>query len=170
MAGRRHRDSPQEVDGRSTGRESDERGNVRRQLEDVAGPSPAADRLGGGTGSGLALVYQGLGGLLPLRTLEQAWRRGELLGRRVPALATGHHDELLRLAHAGDRLLLRPWLLLRQEVDPAVLVDEPGRDHDAATSDVRTDPDHVGLPESILDVLRQLRRSGLDIDGKLDLT
>src|SRR5207302_4721119 len=126
---------------RSTGRESDERGNVRRQLEDVAGPAPTAGRLGGGTGSGLALVHQSLGGLLPLRTFKQARRRRVLLGRRVPTLATGYHDELLRLAHAGDRLLLRPGLLLRQNVDPAVLLADQRGNHDRRPTDVAPAPD-----------------------------
>src|SRR6476620_440593 len=155
---------------RATGATSDERWNVRRQLEDVTGPAPAADRLAGSATSGLPLVRQRLRRLLPLRTLKQAWCGSELLSRRVATLPAGHHDELLRPAHAGDRLLLRPRLLLRQNDDPPVLINEPRRDRPSTPADVRPDPDHVGLPDRVLDLLRQLRRGGLHVHGELDLT
>ena len=63
----------------------------------------------------------------------------------------------------------RSGLSARQHVDLPVLVREPHRRHPLVSVRASADPDHVGLPEALLGLLRELLRRGLHVHRELDL-
>ena len=113
--------------------------DVRDELNDVALPAPALERLVGRPYPAPTPVYQHLRGGLPLRSLEQSLRRRELLQGSIAGLATGHDHQLVRIRDARHRLLLEVRIG-EKEIDGALGRLAMSR---AKQQDVRIDPEAI---------------------------
>ena len=142
---------------------------ARRQLGDQAGALPSLDRVLGRSMTRPAPVGQERGGLVPLGPFQDPGHRAEPVQRGVAVLPARHHDHVFGVGEAGDGLFLQAGVLRGQHVDLAAPIDEPRRDGDVLALILHPDPDHVRLPESILDLARQLLGSRLQHDLELRL-